>query len=78
MIELLILSAYLVGVFLCYVWLEYRQPKVEDNGLFGLFWPFLLLVTCVYFPFRGLYLLAKYVVSRLNSQSLSEAPTTTK
>jgi hypothetical protein len=67
MIELLIWAVYLVGVFLCYVWLEYSKPQVEDNWFLGLLWPFLLVGACVYVPFRGLYLLAKYVVSRLRS-----------
>jgi hypothetical protein len=67
MIELLIWAVYLVGVFLCYVWLEYRQPKVEDNGLIGVMWPVLFIAACLYVPFRGLCLLAKYVVSRLRS-----------
>lgn len=72
MIELLIWAVYLVGVFLCYVWLEYRQPKVEDNGLIGLIgvmWPVVFIVACLYLPFRGLYLLAKYVVSRLKKRT---------
>lgn len=67
MIELLILAIYLVGVFLCYVLLEYSQPQVDDNGFLGLLWPFLLVGACVCLPLRGLYLLAKYVVSRLKS-----------
>lgn len=67
MIDLLILVVYLVGVFLCYVLLEYRQPRVEDNGLIGVMWPVVFIAACLYAPFRGLYLLAKYVVSHLRS-----------
>lgn len=74
MIYLLIAGAYLLGVFLCYVWLEYKQPKVEDNGLLGLFWPLILIVVGGYFPFRWLYLLAKYVASRLNSLQPTNKP----
>ena len=54
MIELLIWAVYLVGVFLCYVWLEYSKPQVEDNWFPR---PIGAIPTgvgaCVYVPFRG-------------------------